>query len=191
MRVPLGIEARDVYEQLAKAFPDQGRTRIQIVIRYRDGTAYTPERVGQIYDAAQRYRKLPGVVKFEGVVDSDERLTRDYFTADAEMPDDWLPPDAQKMRSLVAADGVALLTLLTDGAPASPTARDIVRAIRRDPHLGDGTLLVTGATAHDLDISDFTLSRAPMAIAFVIVVTTIAHVHPAAFGAAAHQARWR
>jgi RND superfamily putative drug exporter len=172
--LPLGIEARDVYEQLAKAFPDQGRTRIQIVIRYRDGTAYTPERVGQIYDAAQRYRELPGVVKFEGVVDSDERLTRDYFTADAEMPDDWLPPDAQKMRSLVAADGVALLTLLVDGSPASPTARDIVRAIRRDPRIGDGTLLVTGATAHDLDISDFTLSRAPMAIAFVIIVTTIA-----------------
>ena len=172
--LPLGIEARDVYEQLAKAFPDQGRTRIQIVIRYRDGTAYTPERVGQIYDAAQRYRQLPGVVKFEGVVDSDERLTRDYFTADAEMPDDWLPPDAQKMRSLVAADGVALLTLLADGSPASPAARDIVRAIRRDPRIGDGTLLVTGATAHDLDISDFTLSRAPMAIAFVIIVTAIA-----------------
>jgi RND superfamily putative drug exporter len=172
--LPLGIEARDVYEQLAKAFPDQGRTRIQIVVRYRDGTAYTAERVGQIYDAAQRYRTLPGVVKFEGVVDSDERLTRDYFTADAEMPDDWLPPDAQKMRSLVAADGVALLTLLVDGAPASPTARDIVRAIRRDPRLGDGTLLVTGATAHDLDISEFTLSRAPMAIAFIIVVTAIA-----------------
>ena len=169
--LPPGIEARDVYDQLRQAFPDQGRTRIQIVVRYPSGSAYAPERVGQIYDAAQRFLKLPGVVKFEGVVDSDERLTRDYFTADAEMPDDWLPPDALKMRSLVASDGVALLTLLTDSPPASAEARAIVHAIRRDPHLGDGTLLVTGATAHDLDISEFTLARAPWAIGFIIIVT--------------------
>jgi RND superfamily putative drug exporter len=108
------------------------------------------------------------------VVDSDERLTRDYFTADAEMPDDWLPPDAMKMRSMVSANGVALLTLLTDAEPASAQARDIVHGIRRNPHLGDGTLLVTGATAHDLDISEFTLARAPRAIAFIIVVTGVA-----------------
>lgn len=169
--LPRGVAARDVYEELRRAFPDQARTRIQVVIRYPHGTAYTPERIGQIYDLAQRYLRLPGVVKFEGVVDSDDRLTRDYFTADAEMPDDWLPPDALKMRAMVAADGVALLTLLTDAAPASAQARDIVRAIRRDPHLGDATLLVTGATAHDLDISEFTLARAPWAIAFIIVVT--------------------
>lgn len=172
--LPRGVAARDVYERLRQAFPDQARTRIQVVVRYPDGAAYTPERIGQIYDLAQRYLRLPGVVKFEGVVDSDARLTRDYFTADAEMPDDWLPPDALKMRSMVAADGVALLTLLTDAAPASAQARDIVRAIRRDPHLGDATLLVTGATAHDLDISEFTLARAPWAIAFIIVVTAAA-----------------
>ncbi|HSP98573.1 MAG TPA: MMPL family transporter [Candidatus Dormibacteraeota bacterium] len=169
--LPRGVAARDVYEQLRLAFPDQAHTRIQVVFRFPDGTAYTPERVGQIYDLAQRYRQLPGVVKFEGVVDSDDRLNRDYFTADAEMPDDWLPPDALKMRSMVAADGVALLTLLTDAAPASRVARDIVRTIRRDPHLGDGVLLITGATAHDLDISEFTLSRAPWAIGFIIIVT--------------------
>ncbi|MBX3028162.1 MMPL family transporter [bacterium] len=169
--LPRGVPARDVYEQLRQAFPDQARTRIQVVVQYADGAAYTPQRIGAIYDLAQRYRQLPGVVKFEGVVDNDDRLTRDYFTADAEMPDDWLPPDALKMRSMVAADGVALLTLLTDAEPASRQARDIVRAIRRDPRVGDGTILVTGPTAHDLDISEFTLARAPYAIAFIIVVT--------------------
>jgi RND superfamily putative drug exporter len=87
------------------------------------------------------------------------------------MPDDWLPPEAQRLRSMVASDGVALLTLLTDAAPASPEARAIVRAIRKEPRVGDGTLLVTGATAHDLDISEFTLARAPWAIGFIVVVT--------------------
>ena len=169
--LPRGIEARDVYEQLRLAFPDQARTRIQVVARFPDGSAYTPERVGALYDLGQRYRRIPGVVKFEGVVDSDDRLTRDYFTADAEMPPDWLPPDAQRMRAMVAADNIALLTLLTDFAPASAEARAIVRAIRADPRVADGTLLVTGATAHDLDITEFTYARAPWAIGFIVIVT--------------------
>jgi RND superfamily putative drug exporter len=172
--LPRGVPARDVYEDLKRAFPDQARTRIQVVVQYPEGSAYTADRIGQIYDLAQRYLTLPGVVKFEGVVDSDPRLTRDYFTADAEMPDDWLPPDALRMRSMVASDGVALLTLLTDAEPASPRARNIVRAIRAAPRLGEATLLVTGPTAHDLDISEFTLRRAPRAIAFIIVVTGLA-----------------
>ncbi|MFN8641423.1 MAG: MMPL family transporter [Candidatus Binatia bacterium] len=169
--LPRGIEARDVYEQLKLAFPDQARTRIQLVAQFPGGSAYTPERVGALYDLGQRFKQMPGVVKFEGVVDSDERLSRDYFIADAEMPTDWLPPDAQRMRALVASDNIALLTLLTDFAPASPEARHIVQTIRRDRHIADGTLLVTGATAHDLDITEFTYSRAPWAIGFIVIVT--------------------
>ena len=169
--LPRGIEARDVYEDLRAAFPDQVRNRIQVVAQFPDGTAYTPERVGALYDFGQKLLTIPGVVKFEGVVDSDARLTRDYFTADAEMPDDWLPPDALRMRSLVAAGNLALLTVLTDAAPASDQARDIVRAIRAQPRLGDARLLVAGATAHDLDITDFTLERAPWAIGFIVLVT--------------------
>lgn len=171
--LPRGIEARDVYERMRAAFPDQIRTRIQVVARFPEGSAaYTPERVGQLYDLGQRLLQRPGVAKFEGVVDSDDRLTRDYFTADAEMPDEWLPPDALRMRSMIAAGNLALLTLLTDAAPASDQARDIVRAIRAEPRLGDATLLVAGPTAHDLDITEFTFARAPWAIGFIILVTT-------------------
>lgn len=172
--LPPGIAARDVFEELRVAFPDQVRNRIQIVARFPDGPALTPERVTALYDLGQRMLAFPGVVKFEGVVDSDPRLTREFFEADAEMPDDWLPPDALRMRRLVAGDSVALLTLLTDGPTASPEARALVRAVRADPRVADGTLLVTGATAHDLDISDFTFARAPWAIGFIIVVTLVA-----------------
>lgn len=170
--LPRGIEARDVYEQVRLAFPDQVRTRIQVVAQYPAGTpAYTPERVGALYDLGQRLLALPGVAKFEGVVDSDARLTRDYFTADAEMPDDWLPPDALRMREMVAHGNLALLSVLTDAAPASDQARAIVHAIRAAPRQGDATLLVTGPTAHDLDITEFTLARAPWAIGFIVLVT--------------------
>lgn len=172
--LPRGVAARDVYERLRLAFPDQTRTRIQLVARFPSAPALTPERVGALYDFAQETRQWPGVVRFEGVVDSDERLTRDFFVADAEMPEDWLPAEARRTRAMVTAGDVALLTLLVDAPPASDTARDIVRRVRAAPHIADGTLLVTGATAHDLDISAFTLSRAPRAIGFIVVVTAFA-----------------
>ena len=171
--LPRGIEARDVYERVRTAFPDQTRNRILVVVRFPSAPAVNPERIGALYDRAQRYLTLTGVAKVEGVVDTDPRLTKDYFLADAEMPDDWLPEDARRLRAMVAGKDVALLTVVTDAAPASREARAIVRAIRADLRVADGTILVGGPSAHDLDITDFTLRRAPWAIGFVILVTYV------------------
>ncbi len=172
--LPRGIPARDTYERLRVAFPDQTRTRIQLVAQFPDAPAFTPDRIGALYDLGQRALTWPGVVRFEGAVDSDARLTRDFFVADAEMPDDWLPADARRTRAMIASDTIALLTLLVDAPPASDLARSVVRTIRADPRVADGRIMVTGATAHDLDISDFTLTRAPRAIIFIILVTYLA-----------------
>jgi len=171
--LPTGVPARDVFERIRAAFPDQVRNRILVVVHFPSPPAITAERISALYDLAQRYLTLPGVAKVEGVVDTDPRLTKDYFLADAEMPEDWLPEDARRLRGMVAGQLVALLTVLTDAAPASETARAIVRAIRTERHVADGTILVGGPTAHDLDITDFTLSRAPWAIGFVVVVTYV------------------
>ncbi|MEO8604012.1 MAG: MMPL family transporter [bacterium] len=171
--LPRGIEARDVFEQVRTDFPEQARNRILVVVRFPTLPVVNAERIGALYDLAQSYLKLPGVVSVEGIVDTDTRLTKDYFLADAEMPDDWLPEDARRLRSMVAGKDVVLLTVLTDAAPASEAARDIVRAIRAVPRVADGSLLVGGPSAHDLDITDFTLARAPWAIGFVIIVTYV------------------
>jgi RND superfamily putative drug exporter len=171
--LPRGIEARDVYDELSVAFPDQARTRILVVARYPTAPALTPERVGALYDLGQRLAKLPGVVKVEGVVDSDPRLTRDYFEADAEMTDDWLPADARRMRAMVTAKNIALLIVLTDAGPTSEEARALVHTIRQDRQVGDATLLVGGAPANDVDLNAFILSRAPYAIGFILLVTYV------------------
>ncbi len=171
--LPRGIEARDVYERLRHVFPDQARTRILVVVRYPTAPAYTPERVGPLYELAQRIAAMPGVVKVEGAVIIDPRLTVDYFEADAETPTDDLPLAARRMRALVTSDKIALLTVLTNAPPASEAARSLVRAIRRDRRVGDGTMLVGGAPANDVDLNAFILSRAPMAIAFVLTVTYV------------------
>lgn len=172
--LPRGIPARDVFEHLRSAFPEQARNRILAVVQFPTAPAITPERIGALYDRAQAYLQIPGVAKVEGVIDTDPRLTKEYFLADADMPEDWLPEDARRMRAMVAGKDTVLLTVLTDAPTASKAARDIVRAIRADPTVGDGRILVGGATAHDLDITDFTLDRAPPAIAFVILVTYVA-----------------
>src|SRR5262249_688478 len=158
--------ARDVFEKLRDVFPDQVRTRILVAVRYPTAPAYTPERVGSLYELGQRLAALPGVVKVEGVVDSDPRLNADYFQADAETPVDELPAAARRMRSMVASDKVALLTVLTDAPPTSEAARSLVRTIRADRKVGDGTFLVGGSPANDVDLNEFILARAPAAIAF-------------------------
>jgi RND superfamily putative drug exporter len=74
---------------------------------------------------------------------------------------------------MVTGRDVSLLSALTDAAPSSETARAIVHALRADRAVGDGTLLVTGQTARDVDITEFTLARAPYAIGFTVTVTLI------------------
>lgn len=171
--LPRGIEARDVFERLRVSFPDQARTRILVVASYPDEPAYTPERVGPLYELAQRLAKLPGVVRVEGVVDTDPRLSRGYFEADAETPADELPLGARRVRSMVTAKNLALVTVLTDAGPTSEPARALVRQIREDRTVGDGTILVTGAPANDVDLNAFILRRAPYAIGFILIVTYV------------------
>jgi RND superfamily putative drug exporter len=64
-----------------------------------------------------------------------------------------------------------LLAVLSDAPPASAAARTIVETLRRERTIGDGTLLVAGATAHDMDITAFIRAGAPRAIAFTVLMT--------------------
>jgi RND superfamily putative drug exporter len=173
--LPKGVEARDVYEQLKVAIPEQTRTRILVAVQYPDGLAYTPERVGPLYELAQRIRAMPGVVKVEGAVDTDPRLNAEYFVADAETPLEDLPLAAQKVRNLGTTKNLALLIVQVDAPPTSEEARALVRMIREDRRVGDdGTFIVTGAPANDVDLNAFILSRVPYAVGFIFVVTYVA-----------------
>jgi RND superfamily putative drug exporter len=171
--LPRGIEARDVFEELRDAFPDQARTRILVVARYPSEPALTPERVGPLYALAQRLAALPGVVKVEGAVDTDPRLTQAYFEADAETPADELPAAARRVRAMTTAKNLALLIVDTDAPPTTEPARALVRTIRADRQVGDGTFIVGGAPANDVDLNAFILARVPHALVFILVVTYV------------------
>jgi len=69
----------------------------------------------------------------------------------------------------VGGDDSALAT----ATPESDAARAIVDAIRADRSVGDGTLLVGGESALDVDTTRYMLDRAPWAVGFVVVATFI------------------
>src|SRR5262249_27599613 len=86
-------------------------------------------------------------------------------------PRDDLSPELQVLHDTSVGRTTVVLTVLTDSSPSSDTARNLVRQLRTHRHVGDGTLMVTGQTADDLDVTDFVLSRAPSAVAFVMIMT--------------------
>ena len=85
--LPRGIEARDVYEELRQAFPDQARTRLLVVARYPTEPAYTPERVGPLYELAQRLaRAARRASRWRASSTRILASPASYFEADAETP---------------------------------------------------------------------------------------------------------
>jgi RND superfamily putative drug exporter len=66
-----------------------------------------------------------------------------------------------------------MLYAVTDATPDTQEARAIVHALRADRAVGDGRLVVGGNVAHDVDATDFIVSRAPYAVAFVVIATFV------------------
>ena len=171
--LPRYADARATFEALRVAFPDQTRTRIVAVAKFPSAPALNADRMGALYDLSRRIRTLPSVAAVESIVDVDPTMTREDYQELAETPDASLPPAARRMLAMVASRDIVILSVLSDAAPASEEARAIVRTLRQDRRIDDGTLLVTGATAHDLDVTEFILDRAPKAIAFIVVTTYV------------------
>jgi RND superfamily putative drug exporter len=171
--LPRGVEARDVYEEVRSAFPDYAHTRILVLLTFPDGLAYTPERVIPMYEYAQSLAALPGVLKVEGAVDTTPQLNQFYFEADAETPLNDLPRVAQQLRSMSTAKNYALLQVVTEASPTSETARNLVRKIRERRQAGEASVQVGGPPANDVDVNHFILTRAPRAVAFILVVTYV------------------
>ncbi len=167
------VEARRGYDALCRDFPDQADMRVVVAVRFPSAPALDEGRIGAIYDLSRRVAAIPHVRKVESLVDGDPRTTR------AEYERLLLHPPAASARTIEAAkklavgDDAVLLNALTDSPPDSEEARSVVRAIRRDRDVAEGTLLVGGTTAADLDATQYIQSRAPRAVAFVVGVTFV------------------
>jgi putative drug exporter of the RND superfamily len=139
-------EARRAVETLRQHFPDQARNRIIVAVSFPNPPVTRPDRVAAIAALTERLESLPHVVH----VESPSR--------GALIP--------------VGEDAVVLYAT-TDTAPDSEVSRNVVRALRADASVGDGTLHVGGDSAKDIDTTDYVLARVPRAVALVVGTMTV------------------
>jgi RND superfamily putative drug exporter len=72
-----------------------------------------------------------------------------------------------------AGRDIVLLSAVTNQPASSDAARNILKAVRAQ-RVGDGgTVLVTGATAFDVDVIGYIVAKTPLAVGFVILATYV------------------
>jgi RND superfamily putative drug exporter len=83
-------------------------------------------------------------------------------------------PDVLSVGSPRFAGRIASVQVVSSRPASSDAARDLLRRIRTQADPSDGELLVTGATAFDIDTIDFIASRALRAVPFILLMTYLA-----------------
>jgi RND superfamily putative drug exporter len=171
--LPRDSEARMGWEQMREQFPTQTANRIMVVATFPSSPALTRDRALALYDLSQRIRAMPDVTDVQSVVDLGPMFDREGVAVIAETPRDQLSEELLFARDTTVGRTSVVLTVLTDAAPASDEARNLVRRLRSHRSVADGRVSVTGQTADDLDVTDFIVARAPYAVLFVVVMTYI------------------
>src|SRR5438309_9162417 len=165
--LPPNAETRRGYDQL-QTFPGQGQTFFSVVVHYASGGPLPRDRVGELYDLAQRIKQVPGVAGVEGLRTYDGSRTRaDYQTLLTQ------PASAQPARVQAIVQGtpgarIAMLSVVTKHGQESDAARSIVHSLRAITPPAGSSMLVA---AFSIDFTDFILARIPLAVAYVMVVT--------------------
>jgi putative drug exporter of the RND superfamily len=166
--LPPAAEARRGHAMLMEQFPAQAATRIVVVARFPDGSVLRPDRYQALEERRRAMATIPGVLRVQSALDIVEMAGGLEAIAEGE-----LTPSLQALFSESVGERVALIAVLTSHAPASPEARAILSAIRTQPRVADGELLVTGQTALDADGMAFVRERAPLAVGFVMAMTML------------------
>jgi RND superfamily putative drug exporter len=145
--LPPQSDARRGYDSLVANFPGQDQSTVTVVVNFRDGDPKSPDHVRYVETISAAYAQLPNVLRLN-------------------------PPQT--------FGHLAVLQIVTAKPASTDDARTLVKTIRGETSVAvpadpvDGELLVTGATAFDLDTIDFIASRAMRAVPFVIVMTYLA-----------------
>jgi RND superfamily putative drug exporter len=178
--LPADTEARRGYDLLRADFPEQAANRVVVVAHFPGdpgSPVLTRARIDAMFALSRSVAKLPHVTKVESLVDGgDPDMTAgDYASGllDAEQAGDAAAPIIAMAKKLLVVGHDILIYVVSDAAPDSDDAHAIVRSIRARRALGDGTLLVGGETANDIDVTAYMVERTPRAVAFVVGVTAV------------------
>lgn len=171
--LPAGLEAARGFALLGEQFPDEAQTHFNVPVSFPAGTPFTPERIGALHDLSKRISEMPGVRKVNSPVFGDPRLSREMYQGLFSNPPQQQAPLIEGAKKAFSKGSVVFLQGITAATPDSDEARAIVKAIRADRTVGDGTLLVGGESALDTDNTSYLLSRTPRAVGFVVSATLL------------------
>jgi RND superfamily putative drug exporter len=169
--LPHDVEARRGDDLIRAQFPAEAQNRIVVAVEFPDASTLSPDRVGALYDLSRRVAAIAGVVRVESLVDLDPAIDRARYQQIYAAPRLVLPAELRQAIAMSSGGRVVVLAAVTPAAADSEAARSIVRTIRGDRRVGDGDLVVTGQTAHDLDTTAFIVGHTPAAVVFVMVTT--------------------
>ncbi len=167
------VEARRGYELMKERLPDQAKNRILLTVEFPTGPALTPDRIGALYDLSQRVKALPNVTGVESLFIGDGTMSKEEVRGLLLDPPLLVGAVVDEAKKLSVGNRVVTLYAVTNVSSDSDPARDVVRAIRQDRDVADGTLYVGGDTAHDLDATKFIVSRAHYAVIFVVLAMIV------------------
>jgi RND superfamily putative drug exporter len=170
--LPPSNQARQGYDTLLRDFPGQDQTVIEAVVYYPSGNPLTSQHVGDIYDLSRRLAALPNVLRVQSIFDAYPSLSRADYVRLYTGPPQQMPAALQQGLSLTTGKHLTVLYMVTNKQYTSDEARNLVRDVRAE-HVPDGQVLATGATAFDLDIVNFILSKTPTAVGAVILITYV------------------
>ncbi|MGO9714012.1 MAG: MMPL family transporter, partial [Polyangiaceae bacterium] len=171
--LPPGSEAKRGDAILREAFPERVATRMAVLVSFPGDPFGTPERAGALYDLSREIATVPGVTEVESVLQASMNDDRDAIVAALSGPRASLPEPMRVVAQETVGRTVFLLAALTDAPPTSAEAHAIVDRIRLHRHVADGTLLVTGQTAMDMDSTTYIQAHVPKALAFVFGMTLL------------------
>jgi len=171
--LPANSESRRGQELLKSQFPELEANTIVVVLHYPEGGGLTAARVRELYGLSRWLAAQPGITRVTSAASLDEKMTLDQYLQLAATPRPLLPPAFQLLLAQLAGPRLAVISAQTSLAEDSDAARALVRAIRTEHPPVDGTLLVTGRTAYDLDFIALVAEVAPAAVTFVVVATAV------------------
>jgi len=170
--LPMKTEARATYEKIREDFPAQANNRISVVVRFPSADL-TLARVQTLRALRDRLAVIPGVVRVDSLFDYDPTLPAEQADKELSLAPDLRPLPVSATLEQLSGGGTHLMFVETRGPPRTPEARAAVHAIRKDRTVGDGTLLVGGLSAVDVDTNAFFAEHTPAAVTFVASLTYV------------------
>jgi RND superfamily putative drug exporter len=171
--MPADTEARTGYELLRDKFADTAANHVLVAVEFPTEPALDAARIEALYDLVTRIAALPNVTKAQSVVDPAQPVAREEWPKLLLSPPPDLAPLVEQGKKLAVGGRTVMVDVTTDEPTESDAARALVRAIRSDRRVADGTLVVAGPTAADVDATQYILARAPHVVWFVVLVTYI------------------